>query len=137
MSSQHLHEVEAIADNLIFLSHGEPIFNDRRYRLGLDREENVFEFACRETVQEVTRALRLGTPVTISQDGLHFTLTVPLSVDANQVMKTLIDAGIKLHYFRDISRSTKSTKAPPSTSRPPRGAVTRTPSSSPSRPIPP
>ncbi|WP_089727185.1 ABC transporter ATP-binding protein [Candidatus Thiosymbion oneisti] len=109
ISSQHLHEIEAIADRILFLRKGEASFNDRRVRLGDDRQKNVFELACELPVPALQAAIggRLPLPVPITQDGLHYTLTTETDVSATDVLQILLETGVRIQYFRDISRSTK------------------------------
>ena len=107
MSSQHLHEVEAIADNILFLNKGEAKFNDRRVRLGENRTENRFELAGAFKLQVLQRAIGDRFPVSITQDGLSFILTTEIGITARDILLVLMDSGVEVQYFRDISRSTK------------------------------
>ncbi|MEH2258979.1 ABC transporter ATP-binding protein [Nostoc sp.] len=46
VSSQHLHRIEDVADNIIFLKNGQAIYNGKVSLFGEDRKENLFEFGC-------------------------------------------------------------------------------------------
>lgn len=107
VSSQHLHEIESIADNVLFLSKGQPLFNNRRARLGEDRNANYYELACDHKAHDVEKLLETAIPVSITQDGLNLTLKTPLEYSANDVLNLLTSFGVGVNYFRDISRSSK------------------------------
>ncbi|BAZ09786.1 ABC transporter ATP-binding protein [Calothrix sp. NIES-4071] len=52
ISSQHLYEVENIADNILFLKDGKAIYNGLVKNFGEDRNENSYEVACELTYAE-------------------------------------------------------------------------------------
>ena len=106
VSSQHLNEIEAIADNVVFLAHGRPLFNDRRALLGNTRRMNLYELQCDLKPHDLTRVLA-RLPVSIAQDGLNFVLSTAREVSPNDMLQALLQAGVAVTYFRDISRSTK------------------------------
>ncbi len=108
MSSQHLDEIEAIADHLVFLDRGRPLFNGRRDRLGDDRAVNVFEVGCGVDMEELREAVPRQHLVSLTHDGFNFVLTVDLAKSARDVLASLAGAGIEVHFFRDISRSTRN-----------------------------
>lgn len=105
LSSQHLHEVESIADNILFLRQGETLYNGKMKEFGEDRSENVFELTT--TLSKIEILSRLQDP-SIRVDDLGQTLVfrTPLDIDANALLKQLIQSEIPVGYFRDISGST-------------------------------
>ena len=46
-------------------------------------------------------------PIAIDYNGMHYVVTSDLDITAETILQLLINAGAPLHYFRDISRSSK------------------------------
>lgn len=106
LSSQHLHEVESIADRLVFIKNGEALFNGRREDFGQDRSENMFELATSLTEEVVAERLKAHAELRIRSAGQNLVLHAPLDWDAERVLSILIAAQVPVSYFRDISTST-------------------------------
>lgn len=107
VSSQHLHEIENIADKLVYLREGEIHFYGNRNQLGQDREYNSFEiFADIDYDTFVSRLEGLDIRA-VEDNGLNFVLTTPLHISSHKVMEVLVRQQIPVTYFRDISTSTK------------------------------
>jgi len=107
VSSQHLHEIEHVSDNIIFMKEGEVIYNGKTDNLGEGREENTFEFASELTLEEMERSLGGFEYYSIEHTGLAYVMHTPLHVTQMEVMQRFISADIEVTYFRDISKSTK------------------------------
>ncbi|GAB4429879.1 MAG: hypothetical protein OHK0039_48580 [Bacteroidia bacterium] len=109
LSSQHLHEVESIADNILFIKNGELLYNGRMADFGRDRQENLYEFTSplpkAEIVQRLERQIQAGH-IHIEDRGRHFLARTPVTVDAQALLELLVQAQITVSYFRDISTST-------------------------------
>lgn len=106
LSSQHLHEVERIADHIIFIKNGEALFNGRVADFGADRQENVFEFTSAWSKADILARLPEGHKLAIEDQGHHFLIRTPRVVNSQAVLSLLVEAGVPLDYFRDISTST-------------------------------
>ena len=107
ISSQHIHEVESIADNMLFLRYGTPVFNDNVKRLGLNRTANVFEIGSNLAPGVFSKIFPEVMPIAIDYNGMHYVVTSDLDITAETILQLLINAGAPPHYFRDISRSSK------------------------------
>ncbi len=106
ISSQHLHEVESIADNILFIKNGELLYNGKMSDFGNDRTENLYELMTSAERSDLERALKDIEGVKISDVGQMKTIHTPISVRAAQIMAALAKADIDIQYFRDISTST-------------------------------
>ncbi len=106
ISSQHLHEVESIADNILFIKNGELLYNGKMSDFGNDRSENLYEIMTSAERSDLERAFKDMEGVKISDVGQMKTIHTPISVKAVQVMATLAGHNIEIQYFRDISTST-------------------------------
>lgn len=106
LSSQHLHELEAIADNIIFIKNGEALYNGSMKDFGHDRQENIFELSTTADKQAIKAALAELTQATIEDRGTNHLIKTPLDHDGNVVLAALVKGDIPVGYFRDISTST-------------------------------
>lgn len=106
LSSQHLHELESIADNIIFIKNGEALYNGSMKDFGKDRIKNQFEINTSSTKAELEEILADVSNVHIEDHGSTKTIHTPIHIDANSLLRKLIAAEVQLTYFRDISTST-------------------------------
>ena len=106
LSSQHLHEVESIADNIIFIKNGEAIYNGRMRDFGSDRNENLYELSTAASKSEILDRLRHLPHLLVEDAGQVKVIRTPVGMDANGLLGELVRAGIPVNYFRDISTST-------------------------------
>ena len=107
ISSQHLHEVEAVADDILFLHQGEVVYNGSIDDLGTARKYNTFELGVEASEKTLIEALADFSYKQLYHSGLSFVLTTPLQVKGNDLVQKLVEEGIQIEYFRDISGSIK------------------------------
>lgn len=106
LSSQHLHELETIADNIIFIKNGEALYNGSMKDFGQDRKENIFELGTSAEKSLMKEALSALEGVTIEDRGTSHIIRTPLELEGNAVLEALVKANVPIGYFRDISTST-------------------------------
>jgi len=106
LTSQHLHEVESIADNIIFMRNGEALYNGRMQDFGQNREENLFEISTEASKSDMLQALRDVVGLKIEDMGQVKIIHVPTQTDSGQILQKLVAHHITINYFRDISTST-------------------------------
>ena len=107
ISSQHLHELESVTDNIIFLKQGEVVYNGRIKDFGKERDENSFEIECTLSLKELEIHLKGLDYNSIDHTGLRFVIHTPLAVSQQEFLQHLIVQGVEVNYFRNISQSTK------------------------------
>ncbi|MCB0194991.1 MAG: ABC transporter ATP-binding protein [Anaerolineae bacterium] len=107
VSSQHLHKVESIADNIIFLKDGVTIYNDKIKNFGADREENIYEIECELLKEDLMDLLENIAYTHIETVGNNFLIYASTHVTDLQFLKIFTENNIKLNYFRNISKSTR------------------------------
>lgn len=107
VSSQHLHEIEAISDKLLFLRKGKVLFNDKTDKVGHDRDYNLFEVGCHLRRQEFVSLFPADMHLNIHHNGLFYVIQAPMRIQAKDVLQELMNAGVEFSYFRDLSCSTK------------------------------
>jgi ABC-2 type transport system ATP-binding protein len=104
LSSQHLHQVESYSDNIIFIKNGTIEFSGRLADIGKTREVNTFELS---GTFNPTDLASLPYVTLRAEKGNVFIIETPLTMDAKALLQSLLAKDFVLHYFRDISSSTK------------------------------
>ncbi|MEM7101957.1 MAG: ABC transporter ATP-binding protein [Bacteroidota bacterium] len=107
ISSQHLMEVESIADRLIFLDKGKMVFNGSIDEVGAGRKENIYEFSTDIPMSDLEAKLSNIPHNSLEFNGLNYMLFTPLTVENQHVFKWFTDEKIDVGYFRNISHSIK------------------------------
>ncbi len=106
LSSQHLHEVESVADNIIFIKNGEALYNGSMQEFGQDREENLFELTTSATKSDILAALEHLEDISVEDRGHTKIIRTPVDMASNKLLGELVKKDIAVDYFRDISTST-------------------------------
>lgn len=101
LSSQQLHEVEKIADKVLFLKNGLLLHTQTR----AVASETVIEFETANERAELEKVL-LPLGCQIKYNGGYYIVSSAATAPGD-LLKTLLENGIVLSYFRDISQSTK------------------------------
>jgi ABC-2 type transport system ATP-binding protein len=107
LTSQHIHEVELVADQIIVLDKGVLKYAGVPNTFQNATQEHIFEFHSDLTINELKDKLHIFPIQTIKQKGAYFILQVPNSVSAAQFLSHAAAQDIRLSYFRDISHSVK------------------------------
>ncbi len=107
ISSQHLHEIEAVSDKILFLEKGQASFYDRTEMLGEARNANLFELGCEADLDTIKNTLQEIPHHRVYFNGISYVIRTPLEVSYKDLLYRLLVENIKINYFRDISRSVK------------------------------
>jgi ABC-type multidrug transport system ATPase subunit len=107
ISSQHLHEIERVADNLLYLKNGQEMYNGKTGEFGKERLENCFELDC-DLSQAVFEQLLKGFAYnSVQHNGLVLIVRTPLHIQEKDLLQFLLAKEVKINYFRNISQSIK------------------------------
>lgn len=106
LSSQQLFEVEHVADSIIFLRNGNCDYSGSTQEFMHDREENVFEISGNFSASSLQQIF-IGKEYYFSENGSSVTVNTCRNVTSSELLKDLVDSGLTIKYFRDISTSTK------------------------------
>lgn len=108
LSSHRLHEIESIADRMVVLDEGRPIFCDSADKIGQDERENIFEVSSpTATYHDIRTAMDSISGAEVEVFGTIYHLRVSDSVGGSEVVNSLLGGGIEILHFRDISRSAR------------------------------
>jgi ABC-2 type transport system ATP-binding protein len=108
IGSQRLFELETAADRMVLLRDGRPVFCDKVEALGKSRSSNTFELACDASADRVGEILSRPGVTCKQTASAGLTIQAPRSMTAQDVLRPLLDAGVAITYFRDVSRSTRT-----------------------------
>ena len=103
LSSQQLHEVEKIADNVLFIKQGSCFFQTREKKELI--VSSVLELETTANREEIFRILG-EDKVSIQFNGGFFTIT-STTYSVKDMLEKLVNDQVSMTYFRDITYSTK------------------------------
>lgn len=104
LSSQQLHEIENVADTVLFLKQGKIIYSGEIGKVGEGRTENEFELQGdfdADFLESIVDNIQLKLV------AKTYNVRVPLSMSSSDFIKTLLAHNKSISYFRDISSSTR------------------------------
>ncbi|CAN5918315.1 hypothetical protein BH11BAC7_BH11BAC7_08150 [soil metagenome] len=103
LTSQQLHEVEKVADNVLLIKDGVCVFRtDESMSIS---SEVFFEIETTSRREEIVESLKHFDPQ-VKFNGGFYTVS-SMQGDMNTMLSELLKSGIPVSYFRDISKSTK------------------------------
>lgn len=106
LSSQALHEVESISDNIIFIKQGKTIYNGNQQYFAQERTTNTFELSGHFTREQLNKIFN-DFNIKIEDSGTTSVVTVDKQISSDIFLQTLLTNKITVTYFRDISTSTR------------------------------
>ncbi len=106
ISSQHLHEIESVSDNILFIKNGNLLYNGKMKSFGAERNENIFELITPLTLIEIEKICAEIAGAKITDLGNLILIHTPLAFTSAKFMTFLGEKGVEIQYFRDISTST-------------------------------
>jgi len=108
ISSQHLYEVESIANKIIFLRNGSSEFSGDIKKIELDSKENLFEINCNIEKNELERCLEeVGVYCKVEIHGNNFIISTDLNIKSFDILKVLSKHKFEIKYFRNIGISAR------------------------------
>ncbi len=108
ITSQHLYEIESIADRMIILDTGTVIYSGPLGELPSNQEFDMFEVEVKATKSTILEKLRPAGLVDLEPTTLGWILIFRKPENPGVVQRALIEGfGQDLRYFRDISHSTR------------------------------
>lgn len=108
VTSQHLFEMEVIADQLILLQEGQMKFLGDRPLIGEQRQSNSFEVAIEATEQYLRDALSQCRICSVRRFATHYQLDFPIDVERADIFAALSSLPGPPLYIRDISNSSRA-----------------------------
>jgi ABC-2 type transport system ATP-binding protein len=108
VTSQHIHEIEQIADQLVVLEQGQIVYEGQPKAFKAEGKYLIFEFSCDKEWAEMSDILR-GSPMhSIQRQGKYFIVQYEKQAfSMAQFLTFLMQNNIALNYFRDITYSVK------------------------------
>ncbi|MGZ4099150.1 MAG: ABC transporter ATP-binding protein [Bacteroidia bacterium] len=107
LSSQNLHEIERVADNIIFIRQGKTIYNGAQQSFAFDRQQNSFEVSGKFDLDTLVKAFADYPQFKVENAGTSYIITTSINCTIFTVTDILKDKDLDLAYIRDISQSTR------------------------------
>jgi ABC-type multidrug transport system ATPase subunit len=107
ISSQHLHEIEAVADNILFIRRGRAVFNGSIEDIGTDTTEHVFELGTELSEEDLQQRIGGAAILSISHNGLSYVIKTDSGLGRDAFLGLLLKQKVSVGYFRDITHSVK------------------------------
>jgi len=107
LSSQQLHEIETVSDQMIFLKNGHTVFSGNMQELGKDEGKQVFEFQVSADSKPKFMEFLKTKELHHIQTGEYLQVSVDSTNVANSFLKQVLAEDIDVKYYRNISQSTK------------------------------
>lgn len=107
LSSQNLHEIERVADNIIFIRQGKTIYNGPQQNFAFDREQNSFELSGKFDLSALVQCFSAHSQFKVENAGTSFIVTTDINCSIYTITRILEEKGIELNYIRNISQSTR------------------------------
>ena len=108
LSSQHIHEIENIADQILFISNGELENCGNTNTYNTDREYNYFELNGNFSKHQLQTLMQELPCRKIQYTNISYILHIDKSITALALQQFFSTKDITLHFFRDISQSIKT-----------------------------
>jgi ABC-2 type transport system ATP-binding protein len=102
LSSQQLHEVEKIADTVLFIKSGQCLYRTTEHEV---LKKSVLEVETTEGRERLLEVLG-DAGVQIQYNGGYYTIA-SATLSVNEMVSRMVSSGLPLTYFRDITHSTK------------------------------
>lgn len=106
LSSQQLHEVESISDNIIFIKQGKTVYNGNQKLFGTESDLNTFEIICDADRDKLISVFN-NTSVKVENAGTTMIISISKEITSELFLSNLISNKISITYFRNISHSTR------------------------------
>ncbi|MGD1845846.1 MAG: ATP-binding cassette domain-containing protein, partial [Salibacteraceae bacterium] len=107
LSSQQLHQIEAVSEQIVFLRNGKPLFAGATKNVGSDRASNTFQVGGSFSLENLLQATQGLPEIRVEESGTNFTVHTATAVNGRQLLETLFAARLEVTFFRDISFSTR------------------------------
>lgn len=108
ISTQHVSEVEEVSDNIIFLKEGQPQYIGSLLGISQYGGENLFSIECMITLSEIQRTFKADKDLkSFMKIGNEILVRASIDITANLFLKKLIDEGIDIISFQDMTNSSK------------------------------
>jgi len=107
LSSQQLHEIETVSNQMIFLKKGKAVFSGSMNELGGNETSHVYEVQPEHSDREKFLNFLAANEYKYGSSGEYLQVKVEGDSDAKDFLKSLINEDIAIRYYRNISQSTK------------------------------
>ncbi len=107
LSSQQLHEIETVSDQMIFLRKGSSVFSGAVNDLESSNAKLVFELQVETEDKPKLIEFLKRKEIDYGSTGEYIHVSINKTDSSNDFLKELLNENITVKYYRNISKSTK------------------------------
>ncbi len=108
LSSQQLHEVETVADEIVFLKNGRAVFNGKLRDISKIEDNQIFEVAGSFNYEDINTIFRDWEKLKVEKLSTSlFQVSLSNKYSRHDFLGNLLKNNIEVEYFRDITGSSK------------------------------
>lgn len=108
ISTQHINEVEAVADDILVLENGKPKYYGKRGEIVSRFQSNEIEITCNIDFNQLSIMLEeLSSKIMVEKIGPINKISFPIRITVNELLLFLISKNVYIFYYRDITNSSK------------------------------
>ena len=107
LSSQQLHEIETVANHMVFLKKGAAVFSGDIQSLESQDTYKVYEIQVPEVSKNEVLTHMKTQEFQITEAGEYIHIRIPNTLEDNHILKQLVELGVTVKYYRNITQSTK------------------------------
>lgn len=109
VTSQHLHEIEVIADRMVILDDGKCLYSGPTGKMPINKEFDMFEVEIKVKRAELLTKLRPAGLVDLEKTSLGWILIFEKPKKPGSIQRALLENfGSSMEYYRNITKSTRS-----------------------------
>jgi ABC-2 type transport system ATP-binding protein len=106
ITSQHIHEIEHIADKLLVLESGKIIYFGQPFLFPSNSSGEIIELICDLNISMLRKILNIHG-IQIEDHSYCFIIKLPEGIKSNTLLQKLNEQNVNITYFRDITNSVK------------------------------
>lgn len=108
ITSHHIDALELITDDVLFLENGSVKYYGKTDLISSEFEHYEMDIICDKNLSEVSAILTtLNKRILMRQNGKYFKISTPSDINPNKVMSYLLEKGVVIHQFNDLTNSSK------------------------------
>jgi ABC-2 type transport system ATP-binding protein len=105
LSSQQLHEIESVADHMVFLRNGKAIFSGNVDQIAEEQQNDILEIQVKDNPR--LEEFLHNQDLAYKRRGEYYQIEMDKLKGKNEFLRSLLSQDFEIKYYRDISNSTK------------------------------
>lgn len=107
ITSQDVDMLELVADKILYVENGHSKYYGSPRKYNLERKTNIFEIQVKQDYYFTSKILSEMNLLEFDFNEYYYVVRCPISLNASELLNTLVEKGVSIIYFRDISASVR------------------------------